>query len=390
MDNIAIIVPSLKGGGAERVVALLSKELSNSYNLYLIIFDEEDIKYSYGGSLINIGIKPNNNLLLKIINVLRRVIYIRRIKKELRIKATISFLNSANIVNILSKRADKVIISERSHLSKGKDSLLTKINKFTTKIFYNKADQIVGISKGVAQDLIDNFGLNGEIVNYIYNPIETKKVREQSREPLFGDYANYFTIVNVGRLSNAKGQWHLIRSLVHVKKIVKNIKLVILGQGELASYLKKLVEDLNLQENVEFIGFDNNPFKYISKSDLFVFSSIYEGFGNVIIEAMACGVPVISTDCKSGPREIIAPKTGIELETNKIEYCEFGVLVPVCDGNYYNHSDPLTEEELILGESIIEMYKNKDLRKSYSIKGEQRAESFIIDKVIKEWKQLLN
>ena len=95
----------------------------------------------------------------------------------------------------------------------------------------------------------------------------------------------------MGRLTRPKGQWHLIRALSYVKKEIEDVKLLILGQGELKGYLKELVDKLDLRNNVEFLGYQRNPFKYIASSDLFVFSSLYEGFGNVLVEAMACGVP---------------------------------------------------------------------------------------------------
>src|SRR5699024_1692708 len=136
-----------------------------------------------------------------------------------------------------------------------------------------------------------------------------------------------FLIMNMGRLVEEKGQWHLIRAMKYVTQEIKNAKLIIMGVGELESYLKVLVEQLNLVNNVKFLGFKRNPFKYIKNSDLFVMSSISEGFGNVLIEAMACNVPVISTDCRYGPREILEPQSDFNSSTNKIEYCEYGVLV---------------------------------------------------------------
>ena len=105
---------------------------------------------------------------------------------------------------------------------------------------------------------------------------------------------------------------------------------------------------------------------------------------------MACGTPIISTDCRSGPREILAPKTDVEYEANNAEYCEYGVLVPVCDGTHYDHTVPLTKEEKLLAKSIIELYKNKTKREEYSVKGEQRAKDFDIGNIIREWEKLID
>src|SRR5699024_8973667 len=144
----------------------------------------------------------------------------------------------------------------------------------------------------------------------IYNFYDIEKILELSKEPLTVQDAKIFenpTIVTVGRLAEQKGQWHLIRALNKVKKEIPDVKLIILGEGELEDYLKKLVNDYKLTENVHFLGFQKNPFKYITKSDMYVFPSLYEGFPNALAEGMVCGLPVISSDCESGPREILSP-----------------------------------------------------------------------------------
>lgn len=118
------------------------------------------------------------------------------------------------------------------------------------------------------------------------------------------------------------------------------MKLAILGRGELEDYLKQLACEMDLEKDVYFLGFQKNPFKFISKSKIYVFPSLYEGFPNALCEAMACGVTVISSDCKSGPREILAPETNIDGETKIIEYAKYGMLLPVCDDNCYGAKEP--------------------------------------------------
>ena len=154
-------------------------------------------------------------------------------------------------------------------------------------------------------------------------------------------------------------------------------------------YLKRLVNELDLDKDVYLLGFQKNPFKFISKSKIFVFPSLYEGFPNALLEAMACGVPVVSSDCKSGPREILAAETGLKMETKTIEYAKYGVLLPVCNGNYYKDRDPLTNKEMILAKSIIELYSSKELLENYAHKAKKRVEDFNKDKIIIQYENIL-
>lgn len=393
MKNIALIISTMKGGGAEKVVSLLSMELAKKHNVYIILFDASDIAYNYGGNLINLNIKAEKSIFLKSINIFKRVHYLKKIKRKYKIDFSLSFMESANIPNVLSRTNDKVVVSIHSHISKQETNYLNKKTKKIVGNIYKKSDKVICASKGVAKDVINEYNLKENLVGYIYNPSDVEFVANMSKESNFEKdlfKKGQFTLIHVGRLTYAKGQWHLIRALSYVKKEIPNIKLIILGEGELKDYLLKLAHDLDLEENVLFLGYKNNPFKYIRKSDLFVLSSLYEGFGNVLVEAMVTGIPIISTDCKSGPREILAPNTNNEIESKEITYEKYGVLIPVCDGNYYNSTDSLTKEETILANSIIEMFYNETSRKKYNLKNLERSKDFDIKEIIKEWEILIN
>ena len=391
--NIAIIVPTLKGGGAERAASNLSLYLSEEkYKKYIILYDAEKRDYPYAGDLIDLNIKATNSPLGKLFNLIKRMHKLKKIKKKLHIQKSISFLEAANIVNIFTKAEDKIILSIRNFKSKSSNSFYGKIYNYLIKIFYNRADILVAVSKGVKDDLVKNYGIDKNKIKVIYNLYDIEKIQKLAEEKIENDYKklfNYPIIVNVGSLTKQKGQWHLIRAFKKVKEKITDMKLIILGRGELEDYLKRLVGELDLDKDVYLLGFQKNPFKFISKSKIYVFPSLYEGFPNALVEAMTCGIPVISSDCKSGPREILAPETSIDGETKIIEYAKYGILISVCDDNYYNAKFPLTAEEMILAKSIIELYLSKELLKNYTDKSKERAKDFDKDKIILEYENIL-
>lgn len=392
--NIAIIVPTLRGGGAERVASNLSLYLSEQkYRKYIILNDAEKIEYPYNGTLIDLKTKAINNPFGKIFNLIRRIYKLKKIKRKLNIQTSISFLEAANIVNIFSKTEDKIIVSIRSFKSKNSAGFYGRVYNYLIKKYYSQADIFIAVSKGVKNDLIKNYGIKENKIKVIYNFYDIKKIRDLAKENIEDKYKNIFNnpvIINMGRLSKPKGQWHLIRAFKKIKEKIPRLKLIFLGEGELEEYLKKLARELEIGKDVYFLGFHENPFKFISRSKIFVFPSLYEGFPNALVEAMICRIPVIASDCKSGPREILAPETNIDVETKIIEYAKYGILIPVCDNNCYGAKEPLTNEETILANIIINLYQNKKIQEEYAAKAKKRVEDFKAEKLISEYEDILN
>lgn len=393
MKNIAIIISSLKGGGAERVVSNITMNLpKDKYKIYLILFDSSSIAYPYTGELIDIDIKANNNPFMKTINFIRRYFRIKKIKRKYKIDTSISFLGGPNLLNILTKNKDKVVVSVRGYMSKQSKGIYTWIGKRLMKKTYNNADMVVAVSNLIKNDLITNYNINENKVLTIYNPYDLEKISNLSQDPIEDEYNSIFkgkVVITVGRLNHLKGHWHLIRAFKKISDYDENIKLVILGEGELRKYLQGLIDNLNLNNNVYLLGFKNNPYKYIKKSSIFVLPSLSEGFPNALAEAMACGIPVISSDCKSGPREILAPGTDIEFQCTEKEYAQHGILIPVCDGKHYNCEDQLAKEESIMSDAILELLNDEELYERYSVESIKRVKNFEIDTIIKEWEEII-
>lgn len=393
--NLLIIVNRMTGAGPARVASNLSLYLSNAkFNKFIVIYDAENATYKLDGKeIINLNTKPTNNPIKKLLNTIKRIRILRKIKKRYKIDVSLSLLPNPNMVNILSNVNDKVIVSERSFMSKELKGIHGKIYKFIFRNLYDKANKVIAVSKLVKEDLITNFGIPKDKIKVIYNFYDVEKIQLLSEESIPSEHQESYgapTIITVGRLSYQKGHWHLIRAFKEVKEKIPNAKLLILGEGELMSYLEELTSNLELKEDIHFLGFQSNPFKYIAKANLFVFPSMYEGFPNALAEAMACGIPVISSDCPSGPREILSSSLDIKEPVIKdIRYDEYGVLVPTPDGVKYDANELLTKEEKMLSESIVTMLKDEQLLKKYKERSLNRITDFHIDEIIKQWEEKL-
>jgi Glycosyltransferase len=396
--QIYFLLNSLAGGGAEMVAVRLSEYLPVTKGGLL----ERDVKDKTDKPILFLS--KHSTKTNPIIKTLSIPTYAYKLSDFIEKNSlVVSFLERANFVNIISKlfKKHKAIISVRMDQQTGHVGL-RKLNKLLVRILYPKANLIIAVSYGVKQSLI-NLGLEEEKIKVIYNPYPIDEIRELAREPL-GSYEEIFkepVLITAGRLTKQKGQWYLIRVFKALKEKHKDLKLVILGEGELKDYLVKLSEELGLKTyvwdrdelsesfDVYFLGFQKNPFKFIARSKLFVFPSLWEGFPNALVEAMTCGVCVVSSDCRSGPREILAPNTDFNYQTQKPEFAEYGILMLVFEVKYKNANEPLDEREIMWVETIDKLLEDENLRKNYSEKAKQRAEDFRIEKIVQEWKEVL-
>ncbi|MFW0694305.1 glycosyltransferase [Aliarcobacter butzleri] len=369
--NILIFCTSMQKGGAERVISLLLKELENEENIKVdFMMMEYGIEYDLPKYITPIILsnskKSGVNKLLELPFIAMKL---KKYIKENNINIVMSFLYRPNYINILAKifgSSHKSIINIRSTTSRYKnEGLLGKINLFLINNLFDKADLIISNSKGVDEDLksIMNITTNTKV---IYNPVDIKYIN--SKKDICEDVDFDFKedkkyVISVGRLIPLKRNIDLIKAFFELQKEDNNLEVLFLGDGILKNDLINECVKLNIENKVHFLGNVKNPFYYLSRSNLFVLNSEIEGFPNVLVEAMTCGLPVISSDCKSGPREI--------LETEK-----YGLLYPV--GNI----DTLIEK------INCYLYRNVDIEniKSKSLK---RIEDFSVDKIMNQFKKVL-
>ena len=388
-NKIIFLTPTMDIGGGERVVSEMSLNLNENIEKIIIVFESinNKISYPYRGKLISLNLVISSNFLLKIYYFFLGLFKTWKIIMKEKPSYVISLGGQLNIINVLTNKRALVRVENFIPMF---NSFRERMYGILIKILFNRANKVIVVSKTIANSLIENFGIKKEKIKLIYNPIDIKKIQSLALEPLESKHQEIFNnslvIINIGRVTEIKGQWCLIKAFKEVKNKIKEAKLVILGKGGLEKKLKKLIKDLNLENDVYFLGWQENPFKFLYKSKLFVLASLGgEGLPCIILEAMACGIPIISTDCKSGPREILAPKTDFNYETKKIEYVEYGVLAPVCSGKFNITNLLPSQSEKTLSQALINMLDDKELLSKLKSKSEQRAQDFGVKKIIKEW-----
>jgi len=391
--RIAFVVNTLSNGGAERTISNITNNLPDEYKVDIIINEDNAISYPVKGDVLSLGLNPQTDKLkfsYQVKLILKRIVALRKLKKQNHYLAVISFSESASIANILSgKRYCKTIISVRINLSGCINSKLYKFLGFpAVKLLYNHADRIIAVSEGVRLDLIENFGIKTDKVVTIPNGCDIDIIKEKAKMDTDGSVNKIFSgckvIATMGRLDYQKGQWHLIKAIRKVVDDGFDIRLIIIGQGKYREFLEEVVADNSLKDYVFFLGFQQNPFSIIAKSDIYVLPSIYEGMGNSLIEALACGLPCISTDHASGAREILAPETNVKNKAIDIEYAEYGILTPVCDGKY-DKEKPLSNEEILLASAIEKMLDDEELRNKYVCNASTRATAMNIVATSQLW-----
>lgn len=389
--RILIISKSLTSGGAERVAANVATHLNYGNNkAWLLVLDGSVRTYESEAPIIDMNMPWSKTFFGKVKWYIKAFNEIKKIKKSLKITHSISFLSEPDLLNVLTKRYGRAIVSVRN-----KRSALNRniFNKVKDKFIFNSADRIVALSKGTKDDLVSFYNTRESKIDVIYNACDINNIKKKADEELVSNFEFKIgkTVITAGRLTNQKGQWHLIRAFKYVLECIPDAKLFILGQGETEDYLQKLIDDYGLKKSIFLLGYHKNPYYFLKKSDIFVFPSLYEGFGNILLEAMACGLPIISSDCIAGPRELLDPGTAYtDVTKNKIHTAKYGILIPVCNGKKYSAEDSLIKEERLMAQAIITMLCEDKERMKYSDLSNKRILDFADDKIYEEWLNILN
>ncbi|MFC1904225.1 glycosyltransferase [Chloroflexota bacterium] len=362
--RVLFVLPSLAGGGAERAASLLLQHLDRQkFDSFLAVFQDR-FDYPVPEDVMVTCFHKSGTY-----GLFRLIWQLKRVYEEEKPDTVVSVMIYANLFSIVAKKLSRakpqILLTEQNMSSIGRgQGFLSPLKSWAIPLLYSKADGIICVSRGVAEDLVTQFKVPRQKIKVIFNPVDIEHVSSLVDEEV--DHP-YFTsketpiIIAMGRLVVAKGYPYLIKAFAQVVAQFP-CRLIILGDGKEKEALQKLVRHLGIERWVDFLGFQKNPFKYLAQSDIFVLSSLWEGFPLAIMEAMACGIPVVSTRCPSGPDEII---------TNGVN----GLLAPVAD-----------DTELAV--ALLRLLNDRSFARRLAQAGRQRVEDFTVAKITQEYEAL--
>lgn len=380
--RIMLIVPMLHQGGFERICAMTAKLLNETCEVHLVIFSLKDMIYDVSGiHVIDLQLGAVPGKIGKLVNIFKRVQRLKKLKKELNIQISYSFGTTANLANVLSKTKDITWAGIR-----GYGALEEHMD-----LIGRKADRVVSCTKVMEEDIKARFTIQKSAT--LYNPCHVEEIQSLAAKTVAEQFEEFFQkpgklVVSMGRDDEIKGFWHLIKSLYLLKKTLPDVKLMIIGDGEYQEY-KQLAKDLHIEEDVLFAGVHKNPFALLAKADLYALTSDTEGFPNALIEAMACGVPCISVNCKTGPAEILLKDYQACQKQDEVYYGEYGILTPVFKGTKDLNADSFTEEEKIFAQEMKSLLTNPLQLENYRDSGKARAKEFGMDSYVSRMMQLI-
>jgi len=362
--KVLFVLDSLRGGGAQRVVLNLLWYIDReSFSPALALVNKQG-EYM---SMLPYDIQPYD---LQAKKARYAFFPIARLVNELKPDLIFSTLfhidESVCLALMLTKYSSKLVLRSPNFASKSLQKFPLYV-RLLSKWSYNKANMIIASTCAMKIDLQKKFNINSKKFRIVHNPIDLGTVDNLSDESVdhlwFSKKSRNSRplIIAMGGLSEPKGFSYLLKAFSVVSGELSS-KLVILGRGSQLKDLQALAKNLGIDKNVDFLGFQSNPFKYLAKADLFVLSSLWEGSPNALVEAMACGIPVVSTDCPSGPSEIIT-------------HGKNGLLVPV-------------KNPEALANAILRVLTDKYLAVRLSEAGKERVKDFEVSKIIPKYEEL--
>jgi glycosyltransferase involved in cell wall biosynthesis len=384
--KILLLITNLNFGGAQRVFHTISKVLADEFTVIECVFNrEEPVAFPSNNELISLDVPAGKNLVDKLYRFIQRVLRLRKIKKKYNIEVCISHLEGADLVNVLSGVSKNITWV---HGSKRHDKNISGIigylrHRLLIPFAYIKSDLVITVSEEIKRELHRFYKVRSD-VRTLHNYFDTGFIRRKADETVPAGYDQIFgnghVIVFSGRFAEQKNLREFLLWFSHFLNF-HSAKLVLVGDGELRSELLQLCTQLQMKVyhpwgtlalhgsyQVYFLGYMENPHPVVKKSDLFLLPSSWEGFPMVLGEAMACGTPIVSADCPTGPREFLSDE--IDSILNYPNYNQYGVLLPVLTNDKYQ----------IWTDAVKNVLTNEMIKANYQRQSLVRAEFFSLEK----------
>lgn len=358
--KIMFFIYRMGGGGAARTILNIVNHLDRQqFQPILVTLDfnytyEHDVRDDV--TFIKLPVKRLRQAIVPLMKLIRKE------QPNLLFSTVPNYNTIAILAKLLSRTKTKLIVREAAYLG---GTWNTNLKLKLYGLLYRFSDRVIALSNGVKDNLISRYHVPKEKISVIYNPVDIKHIlTESEKEPeepfLFREDKQ--TILTAGRLVKEKDHRTLFRAFAKLDDL-ENKQLIILGEGELEGELKQLAKELGIFEQVYFLGFKRNPYAYMKRADVFALTSITEGFGHVLVEALALGTLVVSTRCRPGAEEILGDG-------------EFGLLADVGDSDMFSAK---LAEALSLSEAE---------KVQLITKGKKRARDFAVELIVRQYEQV--
>ena len=380
--KVLLIIPTLEiGGGAEKNAYNLGNSFKTKYDIRYLNFYNKTNVYDTDQFVYNLNEKSNKNLISKLLHIFKRLIFVWKVCHEFKPDLVISFGFYSNLcVAVVSLfRAYRVILSVRSDLKRQ-----NRLIRYLSVVLYNRMDLTHVVTKKMEREL-SSLGIKNTF--HIYNGHNIERYRSMARDDLATQIPNdVYVYLNIARLSYAKGQWHLLKAFSLCVEQYPNSVLIIIGEGELKNELEELIDALQIRDKVLMLDNKLNIFPYIKRANCLCFTSLFEGLPNVLIETLAIQTPVITTDCISGPREIVFPQLGVDESVSYPYQSNCGILTAPFTSAGFDKTTKGTDLERKFATAMGTVRSLQSQDSDY----DSRVFAFSEDRIVNQWYQLIS